>query len=576
MMRRTIPIMLAIVLFGLLLVACGGQAQQAIQEVAPTLEAAAQEVAPTVQAAAEELAPTVEAAAAEVQSAATEMAAGDAEMSGLPDLEGREIAIAVENAYLPFNYIDPDTGEPAGWDYVVWDEICNLLNCTPVYIESGWEGMIQAVADGQFDAAADGITITEDRAEIVDFSEGYINIDQRLLVRLDDDRIESIDDIVNDESLVLGTQVGTTNYETAATFLPESRIQAFEQFPFAVQALIAGDVDAVIIDEVAGQGYLGENADQLKLVGPSMSSDQLGFIYPLGSDLVEPVNAALNELKANGFLQQINLQYFGPGFDVTYEDLFPEEESEGAAQESVELPDLDGREVTIAVENAYLPFNYIDPDTGEPAGWDYVVWDEICNLLNCTPVYIESGWEGMIQAVADGQFDAAADGITITEDRAEIVDFSEGYINIDQRLLVRLDDDRIESIDDIVNDESLVLGTQVGTTNYETAATFLPESRIQAFEQFPFAVQALIAGDVDAVIIDEVAGQGYLGENADQLKLVGPSMSSDQLGFIYPLGSDLVEPVNAALNELKANGFLEEVNLEYFGPGFTVTYEDLE
>ncbi len=174
--------------------------------------------------------------------------------------------------------------------------------------------MIQAVADGQYDAAADGITITEDRAEIVDFSEGYVNIEQRLLVRLDEDRIESIEDIVNDESLVLGTQTGTTNYETAATYLPEDRIQAFEQFPFAVQALVAGDVDAVIIDETAGQGYQGENADQLKLVGPSMSSDQLGFIYPKGSDLVEAVNMALNELKANGFLQEVNALYFGPEF----------------------------------------------------------------------------------------------------------------------------------------------------------------------------------------------------------------------------------------------------------------------
>ena len=247
------------------------------------------------------------------------------EASGLPDLEGREVTIAVENAYLPFNYIDPDTGEPAGWDYEVWDEICRLINCTPVYVEAGWEGMIQAVADGQYDAAADGITITEDRAEIVDFSAGYINIEQRLLVRVDEDRISSIDDIVNNDELILGTQTGTTNYETALQYLPEGRIQAFEQFPFAVQALIAGDIDAVIIDEVAGQGYLGENADVLELVGPSMSSDQLGFIYPLGSDLVDPVNAALGELARNGFLEEVNLQYFGPNFTITYDDLFPEE-----------------------------------------------------------------------------------------------------------------------------------------------------------------------------------------------------------------------------------------------------------
>ena len=81
----------------------------------------------------------------------------------------------------------------------------------------------------------------------------------------------------------------------------------------------------MIIDEVAGQGYLGENADVLQLVGPSMSSDQLGFIYPLGSDLVEPVNAALAELASNGFLEEVNLQYFGPNFTITYDDLFPEE-----------------------------------------------------------------------------------------------------------------------------------------------------------------------------------------------------------------------------------------------------------
>jgi polar amino acid transport system substrate-binding protein len=242
-----------------------------------------------------------------------------------PDLGGLEVTIAVENAYLPFNYIDPETGEPAGWDYDVWDAICELINCTPVYVEAAWEGMIQAVADGQFDAAADGITITEERAEIVDFSVGYVAIEQRLLVRVDEDRIESIDDIVADETLKLGTQTGTTNYATASTYLPEDRIQAFEQFPFAVQALIAGDIDAVIIDEVAGQGYLGANADDLKLVGPSMSSDFLGFIFPLGSELVEPVNYAIKALAGNGFLTEVNSLYFGPDFDITYDDLFPEE-----------------------------------------------------------------------------------------------------------------------------------------------------------------------------------------------------------------------------------------------------------
>ena len=239
------------------------------------------------------------------------------------------------------------------------------------------------------------------------------------------------------------------------------------------------------------------------------------------------------------------------------------------------MPDLGGREVTIAVENAYLPFNYIDPESGQPAGWDYEVWNEMCRLLNCVPVYTEAAWEGMIQAVSDGQFDAAADGITITSDRAEIVDFSDGYINIEQRLLARKGETRFESMDDIVADESLTVGTQTGTTNYETATTYLPAERVQAFEQFPFAVQALIESEIDAVIIDEVAGMGYLGENADALQLLGPSMSSDQLGFIFPLGSDLVGPVNLAIKALYDSGFMGVVNLKYFGPSFTITYDDL-
>lgn len=253
------------------------------------------------------------------------------------------------------------------------------------------------------------------------------------------------------------------------------------------------------------------------------------------------------------------------------------ETSETATEsEAGELTDLNGREITVAVENAYLPFNYIDPATGEPAGWDYEAIGAICELLNCTPVYVEAAWEGMIQAVADGQYDMAADGITITDDRREIVDFSNGYINIDQRLLARIDEDRFDSVQSFIDNAELVMGTQTGTTNFETASELLPADRIQAFEQFPFAVQALIVGDIDAVIIDETSGLGYQGVNAESLKLIGESLSSDQLGFIFPKGSDLVGPFNAALAELEANGTLATLAEKFFSPAFTITYEDLE
>jgi polar amino acid transport system substrate-binding protein len=239
------------------------------------------------------------------------------------------------------------------------------------------------------------------------------------------------------------------------------------------------------------------------------------------------------------------------------------------------MTDLGGREVTVAVENAYLPFNYLDPETGEPTGWDYEVIDDLCARLNCTPVYEDFPWEPMIQAVADGQFDMAADGITITAERAEVVDFSDGYINIDQRLLVRADEDRFADETEFAAGD-YVLATQIGTTNYDTGIELVGEDRVQSFEEFGFVVESVLNGDVDAAIIDETAGQGYIGANADQLKLVGESLSSDQLGFIFQLGSDLVAPFNEALASMKADGTLEEISGRYFGESFTISYDDIE
>jgi phosphate/phosphite/phosphonate ABC transporter binding protein len=239
----------------------------------------------------------------------------------LPDLGGRTVTVAVENAYIPFNYVRLDTGEAEGWDYDFINEACRRLNCTPEYIEFAWDTMIAAVADGQFDMAADGITITEERAQQVDFSDGYVSIDQRLLVRADEDRFETIEELAADPDLQLATQVGTTNFQTATQYMPEEEILTFDQFPLAVQAVLSGDADAVIIDEVAGLGYLGENQNQLKLIGPSLSSDELGFIFPQGSELVEPFNLVIAQMRADGTLEQLNSKWFSRSTDEIIEEV---------------------------------------------------------------------------------------------------------------------------------------------------------------------------------------------------------------------------------------------------------------
>jgi phosphate/phosphite/phosphonate ABC transporter binding protein len=201
--------------------------------------------------------------------------------------------------------------------------------------------------------------------------------------------------------------------------------------------------------------------------------------------------------------------------------------------------------------------------------------DAICSRLNCVLEWREFGWDTMIASVAEGQFDMATDGITITEERSQIADFSDGYIATEQRMLVRLGEDRFSNSDEFKADDGLIFGEQIGTTNYDTAVALVGDDRVVAFDDFGVTVQSLIAGDVDAVVIDETAGQGYMGENADKVTLIGESLSSDWLGFIFPKGSDLVAPINAALRSMKSDGSLNEINAKWFGEDFVLDYDNI-
>lgn len=303
--------------FGLIVIICLSLLLSACQAAAPATDA----VAATAVTAATAVSATVAAPAATDSTAATVDGCLGAADTALVDLDCREVTIAVENVYLPFNYIELSTGKAGGWDYDIFNEICTLLHCKPVFVETGWDGLIQSVADGLNNIGGDGITITDDRSKIVDFSTGYIKLQQRLLVLKGETRFDSMDAFAANKDLILGAQSSTTNYETAIKFVSEDRIKAYEQVPFAVQSLLSGDVDAVILDEIVGLGYQGQDADKLDLIGPSISSDELGFAFTKGSDLVDPVNKALDELRKNGKLEALNLKYFGPDFNLTYDQI---------------------------------------------------------------------------------------------------------------------------------------------------------------------------------------------------------------------------------------------------------------
>ena len=230
--------------------------------------------------------------------------------------------------------------------------------------------------------------------------------------------------------------------------------------------------------------------------------------------------------------------------------------------------DLGGCELRIAVENAYQPFNFIDTDSGDAVGYDYDIFDDICGRINCQPEFIETSWDAMV-AVMGGEgsfdsFDVGADGITITSERAEHVDFSVPYIASQQMLMVQIDEDRFTGADEFFTNEEYIIGTQLGTTNYYVAEELVGPDRITAYDQFGTAVQALINGDVDAVMIDNVAGIGFVGVNADKVRLIEESVASEELGFIFGQGSQLTPAVNAALAEMTEDGTMDTLFDEWF------------
>ena len=242
------------------------------------------------------------------------LAATGAAAQDLPDLGGRAIIVVTENAYPPLQFLDA-SGAAVGWEYDAMAEIAARLNLIVTYQNVSWDAMIPAVSEGQYDMGMTGITIRDDRAEVVDFSDSYMTSQMVMLVRGDEDRFTDAESFAADADLLMAAQPGTTPfyvgvYEVLDGDEANPRIVLMETFGGTVEALRAGDVDMVLTDGTAGNGYVAASDGTLKIVGTPLGTEDFGFIFPQGSDLVEPINAAIASLRADGTLDALNTRWF--------------------------------------------------------------------------------------------------------------------------------------------------------------------------------------------------------------------------------------------------------------------------
>ncbi len=228
-----------------------------------------------------------------------------------------------------------------------------------------------------------------------------------------------------------------------------------------------------------------------------------------------------------------------------------------------ELPDLDGQEVLVAVENAYTPYQFVDPRADGAIGFEYDIVNEVCARINCVPVYENTTFDIQLSGTAAGEYDMAMNGLFITEERQEIYDFSIPYSQAEAYLLARTGEDRFTDFTnfaEVAVDSDLIIGVQNGSFGQFLAsadAYNVPESQVVTFEEFGALLVALQNGDIDTMVVDAFGGQ-FVSSTGDVFELVGePVADPVDMGFIFPKDSELDDAFNAALVSMIADGYMD-------------------
>lgn len=220
--------------------------------------------------------------------------------------------------------------------------------------------------------------------------------------------------------------------------------------------------------------------------------------------------------------------------------------------------------LTVCSDVPYAPFEFEAPEapTGY-SGFDIELMEAIAAELELDIVVVATGFEGLQSGttLAAGTCDIAATAMTITEERAQRIAFSDPYYDAVQSLLVPADS-TITGIDDLV--EGVDVGVQSATTGEAYAEENVPGAQIVSFENPGDLFVAMEAGQLDAILQDQPVNVEYARENS--ATVVAEFDTDEQYGFAMELGRQdgLVDAVNAALTAIRDAGIYQDIYDKYF------------
>ncbi len=221
------------------------------------------------------------------------------------------LRVVTDPSFVPFEMMDQETGEMIGFDMEIIREVADRAGFEIDLNTMDFNGIIPALQTGNVDIAIAGITITEEREEIVDFSAPYYDSGLRILVRESNGDVSEFDDL---EGKKIGTKIGSTSYDYLVKNLEaDDGVTPYPGSSDMYMALMSRSIDAVFYD-APNVGYFARTKGEgkVKTVGPLYEGQQYGIALKSGSEWVDDVNEALAAMKEDGTYKTIYEKWFGP------------------------------------------------------------------------------------------------------------------------------------------------------------------------------------------------------------------------------------------------------------------------
>lgn len=470
------------------------------------------------------------------------------------------IKIVSDSTYAPFEFKDSDQVYK-GIDVDLIKEIAKRSGWDYEMTHPGFDAAVNAVQAGQADAIMAGMSVTEERKKVFTFSDTYY--DSRVVI------VTTKSNKVSDYKQLKGKVVGVKNGTAAQAFLQKNEktygytITTFDTGDTMYNSLAVGAVDAVMDDKPVVQYAISQGQDlRIEMAGEKVGS--YAFAVKKGSkseNLITDFNKTLAEMKKDGTYAAIIAKWTSSAASTAT--------TAAATGDATAKATPVKTNYTIVSDSSFAPFEYQD-GKGNYVGIDMELIQAIADQQGFTITISNPGFDAALNTVQAGQADAVIAGMSITDARREIFDFSDSYYTSNILLAVKKGSGLTGYAD--------LAGKTVGAKNGTSSYKFLEDNQatygytLKAFDEASAMYDSLNSGALDALMDDEAVLR-YAITQGRNFETPIPGEPSGEYGFAVKKGSnpELIAMFNNGLAALKTSGDYDKIVAKYLGETSTTT-----